>query len=474
MTTRPNILVIYTDQQRGDALGADGNPAIQTPILDGIATSGTRFSNHFVQHPLCMPSRISMLAGQYPSTLGITQMGVPVPEHWTLLPHVLASVGYRCANIGKLHFLPHANRDHRRPHPSYGFDHVEISDEPGVYPDAYTAWLDLVAPGVAERLPVGRPLAKAVWHSLMEGSPVDADALGRDDYATSDPWPHRDGLTHSAFVAERTIEVLRARPANEPLFCVAGFFSPHSPFHVPARFLDQYDRDDLPLPKYPPEIERQRAADPTGRFSDEHLRLVKHGYYGAVTEVDHHVGRILDALADTGRLDNTVVVVTSDHGEWLGDHLRYAKGDPGDDAITRVPLLVSGAPVEQGLVIDDVVEAVDIAPTICELAGLQSPPWFQGTSLAGRLRGEPAPVGEFRPARTETSGWKSLRTERFRYIIRSDGTESLWDLDADPGEYRDLALLPDGDTAATLGALRHELLAAILNSERPRPRAFPY
>jgi arylsulfatase A-like enzyme len=125
---RANILLIYTDQQRWDALGANGNPDIHTPNLDRLAKDGINCDHFFVQNPVCMPSRISMLAGCYPSTLGIVRNGVPVPADALVLPHLLRNYGYHSANIGKLHFLPHANRDHRDPHPAYGFDHLEPRD----------------------------------------------------------------------------------------------------------------------------------------------------------------------------------------------------------------------------------------------------------------------------------------------------------------------------------------------------------
>ena len=154
---RPNMLILYTDQQRWDALGANGNNDILTPNLDALAARGTNFSHHFVQNPVCMPSRISMLSGQYPSSLGITHMGVPVPQDTLTLPHALQQYGYRTANIGKLHFLPHANRDHTLPHPAYGFDHLEIADEPGVYEDAYRAWARARAPEQMDAISAGIP-----------------------------------------------------------------------------------------------------------------------------------------------------------------------------------------------------------------------------------------------------------------------------------------------------------------------------
>src|SRR3712207_3030163 len=132
---RPNILIVYTDQQRWDALGANGNHDIKTPNLDRLAAEGVNFTHHVVQNPVCMPSRVSFLTGQYPSTLRTTHMGVPVPADTLTLPRMLKNYGYVSANIGKLHFLPHANRDHRAVHPDYGFDQLEISDEPGCYED---------------------------------------------------------------------------------------------------------------------------------------------------------------------------------------------------------------------------------------------------------------------------------------------------------------------------------------------------
>ena len=151
----PNILLFYTDQQRWDTLSVNGNRETITPNLDALAREGVNFDHFFVQHPLCMPSRASFLSGQYPSSLRITQMGVPVPEDLVTLPHLLRAAGYRTANIGKLHFLPHANRDHRRPHLPCGFDTLLVLDEPGVYEDVYRAWVRAYDPQQLEYLSVG-------------------------------------------------------------------------------------------------------------------------------------------------------------------------------------------------------------------------------------------------------------------------------------------------------------------------------
>jgi arylsulfatase A-like enzyme len=466
---RPNILILYTDQQRWDALGVNGNPDIQTPNLDRLATEGVNFDHCFVQNPVCMPSRVSFLTGQYPSTLGITHMGVPVPEETITLPRLLKNYGYIAANIGKLHFLPHANRDHRLPYPSYGFDWLEIADEPGVYEDAYRAWVRQTRPDQLDFLSVGLPPATAIWYETMniEDRVRHPSTGGRSDFKGAIPFPGEDGVTHSAFVAEQTIDFLRGQ-RHQPFLCIAGFYSPHAPWVVPQTFLDLYDRQSFRLPGYPLEIEAQGAYD---RFPIEQLREARHGYYAMVSEVDHHVGRILDVLEETGQAQNTIVIFTSDHGEWLGEHLRYGKGYPAHDQCSRVPLIVRWpGQIEAGHYVHHLVEAVDVLPTLLDCAAIQIPPHLQGRSLLRLLRGADRSVKS--AALTEHAGWKSLRTERFRYIVHEDGRELLYDLQAEWGDYRDISTLPA--SRQTLTDLRHTLLQRLLEMERPRPRIWTY
>ncbi|MBT7299726.1 MAG: sulfatase-like hydrolase/transferase, partial [Victivallales bacterium] len=143
---RPNILIFHSDHTRWDTLGCNGNTECQTPNIDRLAAEGATFDHFFVQNPVCMPSRVSFLTGQYPGALGILGNGVPVPEDTPTAATALANAGYRTGYVGKLHFLPHANRNHQETHPPYGFNHVQISDEPGIYEDAYRAWVRRKAP----------------------------------------------------------------------------------------------------------------------------------------------------------------------------------------------------------------------------------------------------------------------------------------------------------------------------------------
>ncbi len=464
---RPNILILMTDQQRWDAVGVNGNPEIKTPHLDRIAEQGVNFDHFFLQNPVCMPSRVSFLTGQYPSTFRIFRNGVPVPEDTITLPKLLKNYGYTSANIGKLHFLPHANRDHRDIHPSYGFDQLEISDEPGCYEDAYRAWVQREAPDQLGFISVGLPPQTEIYHRAMgikdniqhppERFPKEAVAFrGRSD------------LTHTAFVAERTMEYIRQhRDIN--FLCVAGFYSPHSPWVAPQEYLDIYEPDKLTIPEFPSELDAKRSEY---SFSDEELRLARHGYYAMVSEVDHHVGRILSRLDECGLTDNTIVIFTSDHGEWLGEHLRYGKGLPAHDCISRVPLIIRWPEGVRspGRTATGIVEGVDIVPTLLEAAGIPIPYHLQGRSLLKALEGQAFAGRE--SALTEGEGGKSLRTVRYRYVSYADGRELLFDLEEDPHGYHNLANEPAH--SQTLAEMRHQMLQHLIQIERPIPRIWAY
>jgi arylsulfatase A-like enzyme len=478
---RPNILILLTDQQRWDALGINGNRDIRTPNLDRLAAEGVNFDHCFVQNPVCMPSRVSLLTGQYPGTLGITHMGVPVPPETMTLPCLLRNAGYTSANIGKLHFLPHANRDHRAVHPDYGFDQLEIADEPGPYEDAYRAWVRRLAPDQLDAISLGLPPNAATWRRTM-GLVDPVTHPDKRFPKRARPFPGRDDLTHTAFVAEQTGAFIEQRRAG-PWLCIAGFYSPHSPWVVPQAFLDRYNPIDLQLPRFPPEIAAQRGTAEQGTLhdtiapasvTDDELRTARHGYYAMVSEVDDHIGRILQRLAAIGQAEETLVIFTSDHGDWLGEHLRYGKGYPGDDAVSRVPLIVRWPEGQRrtGRTVGAIVEAVDLVPTILECAGLQIPPHLQGRSLAGVLADEAGAETGRDAALMEHTGWKTLRTPQFRYRVEADGREALFDLATDHGEYHDVAEHPA--YAATVAGLRRRLLQRLLARERPLPRTWTY
>jgi arylsulfatase A-like enzyme len=464
---RPNILILYTDQQRWDAIGAAGNPHIRTPHLDRLADEGLRFDRFYVQNPVCMPSRYSFLTGQYCSTLHVLCNGVPVPEDAPTLPALLHNYGYTSANIGKLHFLPHANRDHRSVHPSYGFDQLEISDEPGCYEDAYRAWIRARDPEQLAHASLGLPpAAESLDPVVRPGDTVrhpeerfPKRALGYRGKAE---------FTHSAFVAEQTIEFVRGqRNRKAPFLCIAGFYSPHSPWVAPQEFLDLYDPADLPIAEFPEGMGRERGGHV---YSDDELRSATHGYYAMCSEVDHHVGRILHALDQCGMSEDTIVIFTSDHGEFLGEYLNYGKGYPAPDCIARVPCIMRWPRgiEEPGRVCPHFVEAVDMVPTLLTCAGIPLP---------RHLQGHPLPLPPNAPATresalTEMQGARSLHTSCHHYIVRRNGTEVLYDLDRTHGQYEDVAAEPGYQ--GLLAELRLTMLQRLLDMETHLPRTVAY
>ncbi|HEV7302072.1 MAG TPA: sulfatase-like hydrolase/transferase [Tepidisphaeraceae bacterium] len=466
----PNLLLIYVDQMRFDALGCAGNREVLTPHLDALASQGVRFSHCFVQHPLCMPSRYSMLTGRYPSSLGVTHMGVPVPEDAEVLPRMLGRHGYATAQIGKLHFLPHANRDHRLPHPNYGFDHLEISDEPGVYHDAYRAWVSRHHPEELSHIAqVAHPPALERWCEVMAIQDSIERPRDLDPYGTR-AYPGREEATHTSWVTQRTELYLESRAADRrPFCCISGYYNPHSPLIAPQRFLDMYRGRVIEPWSFPPELEAERLA---AGITDERIVQAKVGYYAMVSEVDEAVGQLVRTLDRLGLTDDTLVVFTSDHGEFLGEHLRWGKGYPAPDCVTRVPLILAGPGIKGGgRHVDRLVEAVDLLPTVLDALGKTRPPQLEGASRWATLQWLDSPCDdEF--ALTEDIAWKALRTPEHRYILHRDGREELFDMRSPFGEYRDLS--GHAGAAQTISRLRHQLLTHLFEKERALPRTWPY
>jgi len=421
---RPNILLIYTDQQRWDTIKAAGFNYMHTPNLDKIA-QGAIFKQAYCNNPVCMPSRHSMLSGLYPSQIGTTCNGIEFPQDEMHAARYLKPYGYVTANIGKLHFKNHAHRDHRDPHPDFGFDRYIISDEPGCYDDPYIKWVETKDPS---QVPLCRSATPPAWRGpVIDGPPREThqpyDFQGKSD------------LTHSAFVAEETISFLSAsKDQKQPFFCISGFYAPHTPVNPPKEFLDYYQNSEIPEPEW---VEGENAL---GLSKDEWLRVRKY-YYALVSHVDHEVGRILNYLKEEGLWDNTVIIFTSDHGEHLGDHGKIQKGPPGLDSCVRVPLLFHYGSHFDSVCRDTFVEAVDILPTLLDLAGVQIPSYLPGKSLLplmveGQEHNRDSIYIEYREPGGQN--WKTVRNSQFKYCRSGADEELLYDLTKDPFELRPL------------------------------------
>lgn len=462
---RPNVVLIYTDQQRFDSIKANGNPYAITPNLDSLIEEGVNFENYYVNNPVCMPSRMCLLTGQYPSQLGIADNGIPLPTEILNVSHYLKQYDYDCAQIGKLHFLPHTNRWHTDYHPSYGFDTCILSDEPGCYDDAYIKWVENQDPTQVEKVRIGLP---------SEGK-----TFGQVVYSTHPRSPHQpyvfmgdEHLTHSRFVADQVCEYIHNhKDMKKPFFVIAGFYAPHAPINPPKKYLDLYDIDAMPLPHRSESddqlMKKLLGNDYYDKLKDIDLDKWKEiyaSYLALTTHVDDCVGDILSAIEDIK--EDTLVIFTSDHGEYLGDHGRVHKGMPGHDCIIHVPLIMRYSnhfPKQKK--VKALCESVDILPTILDYCCIQKPSYMRGTSLRGLIEGKQEQIKEsiiVEYMAPNHYNQVTIRTDRYKYYYDTKNCEILYDLEKDPFELEDVS--QKKEYAEIIHSMRKKMIWKILNS----------
>ena len=456
---RPNVLLLYTDQQRIDTLSYCQDIAIQTPNLDALAAEGAYLENYFVNNPVCSPSRMSFLTGRYCSSLGVGTNGIAFPENAVPLNQLLKPYGYDTAQIGKLHFDPHAKRDHKDPTSTYGFDTFILSDEPGCYDDAYTKWVEMMAPGQVEKIRTSLPPA-AYRYNKPEYSTVPRE--------THEPYIFEGDAdyTHQSFVTSEIVQYIRTRDNNKPFFAIAGYYAPHPPINPLKEYVDKVD-----FSKIKPSVlgENEKFSNLLKDVTPEKWIETRAYYLALVAELDDLVGEVIKALKEKGLYDDTIIVFTSDHGEFLGDHGRIQKGMPGHDCITHVPFIIKYAKeIKPGTVIDSLTEAVDFVPTVLDFCGVQTPRYVQGKSMRKLLRGETQehkqnvlteffdPYG-FRQA--------TIRTDRYKYYSNNRGEEILFDLEKDPNELTNC--VSDESYRDVLSDLRHQMVIRLMDSAFP-------
>ncbi|WP_461206131.1 sulfatase family protein [Clostridium sp. DL1XJH146] len=304
---RPNILILYTDQQRQDTLGCYGNKYAVTPNLDKLAEKGAKFNNYFVQNPVCMPSRMSFLTGRYCSSIGIGTNGVPLDENACTVNRIVKSYGYNTAQIGKLHFQPHSRRDHKDPHPLYGFDTFILSDEPGCYDDAYIKWVENIDHDMVDKVRTSLPPAAVEF---------GAKVFSHIPRETHEPYVFggRKEYTHSSFVASEMCNFLRSTDKNKPFFAIAGFYAPHTPINPPQCYIDLIEKNKLDLPLVGKD---EKVMEILKDLSNDDWKEIRAYYLALVSHVDDCVGEIIKTLEEEKLSDNTLVIFTSDHGEYL-------------------------------------------------------------------------------------------------------------------------------------------------------------
>ena len=420
---QPNILLVMADQLAPHFTGAYGHPVVRTPAMEALAERGARFDAAYCHSPLCAPARFSMLSGQAVSAIGAWDNAAEFPASVPTIAHYLALAGYRTCLSGKMHFVG--------PDQLHGFAERLTTD---IYPADF-AW----TPNWDE------PEARiGKWYHNMDSLSEAGQALATYQI---------DYDEEVGFAAVRRLYDLARDPDERPFFLVASFIHPHDPYVARPEWWDLYDHDGIDLPEPMPQgamdphtrrIRRGIEADTVG-YTEDQCRNARRGYYANTSYFDSWVGRLVQVLGETGRIDDTVVVATSDHGDMLGDRGAFFKMSFFERS-ARVPLIVAGPGVADRTV-GNVCSHLDLLPTLLDIA-TSGGGWPElGAPIAGRSLWELAAGGS--DTVDETTGEYTaemtshpifmIRRGRHKYIHCDTDPALLYDVEADPLERTNLA-----------------------------------
>ncbi len=497
MTSIRNVLFIMCDQLRADHLGCAGHPHLRTPNIDALAQRGVRFANAFVNSNVCGPSRMSFYTGRYPSSHGATWNRVPLGIGEVTMGEYLRGGGRRLVLAGKTHVMPdHDGMNRLRIDGASelghllargGFEEIDRYDghhppgEESGYPaflrsQGYVSadpWTDFV---IAADGPNGEQLSG--WHMRH----VHLPARVREEHS------------ETAYMTDQALAFMRVE-GDEPWALHLSYVKPHWPYMAPAPYHAMYTADQcLPVQRTAaervdahPVVAAYRQHEESQSFaSEECVRTVRPAYQGLITQIDDHLGRLFDEMARLGRMDDTLIVFTADHGDFLGDHWLGEK-ELFYDTVQRVPLIVvdptRDADATRGSVDARFVESVDVLPTILQAFYIEAPRHrIEGRALQGLLHGAAVEGDGWRDAVFCELDWSfkharialgmdvqqcrawCIRTARWRYVYWLDQPEQLFDLAADPQEFADLGR--DASHAATREQLRTRLFDWLARRKR--------
>lgn len=431
-STAPNLLLLWTDEQRPDTMRCYGNEIIRTPHLDRLAETSFVFDHAYCTQPVCTPSRASILTGLWPHTHRCTKNNTPLPKDYPTLAEMLS--GYHSAYYGKWHLGDEIVAQR-------GFTEWK-SFEDGAYRPFFSR------PELLELRSDYHHYLSALGYPPLETAPDGAAVYSRDQAAML-PARH----TKAGFLGREAAAFISRQPEDRPWFLSVNFLEPHMPFFGPLN--DMYDPEEIPVgpafarPPSPDMAEkkcrtaaryREKGFGGLPLVTEAHWRRMRANYYGLVSLVDDSIGRILDALDRSGQAENTIVVFTSDHGDMMGDHACLAKNLTYEQSV-GIPLLIR-APGLGALPkrIPGYVSQIDLVPTLLELVGQPAPPHLQGRSLRPVLEGR-----ETLSSNDVFIEWNNGDT--WRTIISRDGWKlnlsptdrcELLDLNTDPFELRNL------------------------------------
>lgn len=425
--SRPNILLILTDQQRFDALGAQGNKVIKTPNLDRLAGEGTLYENCMTPSPLCQPARACMVTGLAASWLGCLENNVPrYYDFQNALPKLLHEHGYYCEGIGKMHF---SNKPYQV---TYGMDHLVLSEETrGV---RFTKRKEDVIFDDYDRFLIAH-------HRWGWDKPTEIGYNEIKPLLT--PLERKYHVTQ--WCGDETVKALFAlKDATKPFFLCSSFVKPHVPYDCPRHLAHLYNPSHMPDPwvsetdgtKENGYIAQYKISNEFDLYSRHARNLSLSYYYANVTFIDEQIGRILDTLEAIGKKDDTLVIFTSDHGDMMGDHGLFYKCF-GFEGSMHVPLLVRyPGHIKAGARLSNLVTLLDLYPTVLEAAGVQSGSEVPGRSLFSSNEHDYV----FSEILYPPYYMCHLRTKEWKYLFYQNGdVEALYHLTEDPHELVDLS-----------------------------------
>ncbi len=477
----PNILFVMYDQLRFDYLSCSGHPHLQTPNFDRVAAMGVRFTRAYVQSPICGSSRMCFYTGRYAQSHGAGWNGYPLRVGEKTLGDHLRAAGMDCWLIGKTHMRADIEGMQRLGIPpdsligvrtaECGFD-LWVRDD-GMVPEGPDGSYDgRVSPYNEWLKEQGYPGANPWSHYANSG--IDDDGMIAPGWLMKNADKQaniRETDSETPWLTDRALEFLDDRPG--PWCAHLSYIKPHWPYIAPAPYHAMYGpRHVLPPVRHAHELEdphpvyAEFARNRIGRsfHGDATRARVIPAYMGLIKQCDAQFGRLLDRLQETGQISDTVIVLTSDHGDYLGDHWMGDKMFMHEAAV-KVPLIVydprAAADATRGTVCNDLVESIDLAATFVEMAGAEVPDhWIEGRSLLPLLRGETPGdwrrfvISEYSYAATHSAVRLGLSDRDARIFMVADKRwklihfeggfrPMLFDLQTDPEEFVDLGASPD-------------------------------